>query len=319
MKRASDATNYSLVLTDTPLAAMKVRCSAADSLLRTISLSVDSTISLWALEEKGCGLIYSNEVQNPQSAKLRIDAMSLGATDSRPLVACGNNDLSIQIYGMDDLSSDPKWRRPHAHDSYINDCKFLYSNSGDLGLVTCSDDQTIRVWNINAGPSETELEFRTRSTPVSIATHREMPDHFWVAEIDGTVKLYDRNSSVPVCTLSSSSKFPFHQMDWNNQSVNLIGGVDRGKWFVWDWKMGQIASSAGTLCEATGFHWSYSHKNLFSIHSSSEVLIWDTNHLGVGCDQLQRRTRIHDSTWLSDNPCSITATGGNLIFWNINT
>ena len=137
--------------------------------------------------------------------------------------------------------------------------------------------------------------------------------------MDGTVKLYDKESPSPICTLAASSKSPFTQIDWNNQSVDTIGGVDRDKWYVWNWRAGKLQASAGTLCEASGFNWSYSHPNLFTVHSSSEVLLWDTDHLGIGCLQLQETAPIQDVTWLGDQPSCLIASGGNLIFWNINT
>jgi len=317
MKRASDTANCSLVISEYPMSSMKINCSPADSQLRTISTCVNNTISLWNLEDKGCRLVSSEIVQNPRTAAaLRVDAMSLGSFATDSLIACGNNDLSLQVYN-NRASQKLRWNSPNAHDSYINDLKFLYSSSAEFGIVSCADDQTIRVWDVNS--DSVAVEYKTRSTPVSIATHKDMPDQFWVAEIDGAVKLYDKSSSSPICSLSSASKLPFHQMDWNNQAVNMIGGTDRGKWYLWDWKAGKIFASGGTLCEATGFHWSFSQRNLFTVNSSSEALIWDTDHLGVGCSQLHQKSRIHDVTWLGDNACCVVASGGNLIFWNIVT
>ena len=90
------------------------------------------------------------------------------------------------------------------------------------------------------------------------------------------------------------------------------------KWYVWDWKAGKIFASSRTLCDATGFNWSFSHHNLFTVNSNNEVLLWDTEHLGVGCHQLETRSKVEDVTWIGDEPCCITATGGTLVFWNIN-
>jgi len=286
-------------------------------LLRTVSTCVENTISLWNIENSGCRLKTSHIVKN-NNCDVRIDAMCLGSFKEEPLIGCGNNDFSLQIYHSNhNNESSLMWDMKHAHDDYINDCKLLYSNSGEYGIVSCSDDHTIRIWDVK--DDKIQMEYRTKSTPLSIVTHKDKPDYFWVSEINGTIKLYDKSSSSPVCTLSAGSKAPFHQIDWNNMQEQYIGGVDNGKWYIWDWKMGKLLSSAGSLCNATGFNWSYSNSNLFTIRSSSEVLLWDTDHLGTGCLQLQQKSKIQDVTWLGDQSCCVIASGGSLIFWNINS
>ena len=41
-------------------------------------------------------------------------------------------------------------------------------------LSTPTDDLTVRVWNVNSDSEKLTVEFRTRTTPISIATH---PNH----------------------------------------------------------------------------------------------------------------------------------------------
>jgi len=316
-KRATQAENCSLVLSDNPSATMKVCCTATDSLVRTIATCVENNLALWKLENEGCTLTASQRVTNEAGEGLRVDALSLGSFQSAPLIACGHNDFSLQVFRQTEESDGLtlEWQQSHAHSDYVNDCAFLYSNSGQSSLVSCSEDQTIRVWDLET--SEIAMEYHTRSTPISITTHKDMPNQFWVAEEDGTIKLYDKVSSMPLCTLASPSHLPLSQISWNNQSSDLIGAVDRGKWYVWNWREGKMIASGRSMCEsgATGFQWSFSHQNLFTVYSHSEILLWDMNHLGIGCQQLQPPAQVQDVTWMGDEACTVFASGGSLTFW----
>ena len=138
-----------------------------------------------------------------------------------------------------------------------------------------------------------------------------------MAERDGTLKLYNKGASSPLCTLASPSKQPFQQISWNPNTPEQVGGADSSKWYVWDWRGGKLLESASTQCEAAGFQWSLSHPNLFAVHSRSEVLLWDMNHLSVGCQQFTQPQPIQDVAWLGDEACAVIASAGALTFWRV--
>ena len=166
---------------------------------------MENNLSLWSLENGGCRLQSSQNATNKRGEVLRLDAMGLGSFHLDPLVVCGANDRSISIHRP--LSAEePSFTRSQAHGSvrkcpvgFILHCHcststIASSSTATRGSVTlflalvrspgyCEDyrlthivdDHMIRVWDIN-NDQDVVCQYRTRSAPISISTHKDMPN-----------------------------------------------------------------------------------------------------------------------------------------------
>jgi Tol biopolymer transport system component len=152
---------------------------------------------------------------------------SLDISNNGRWLACGTARSIIQLYNTSDFS------RPAAilegHRGIVGDVAFTPDNR--YLISACTDDRTIRIWNLNNFESTilASTEARVRSIDVS-------PDgrHIVGSTNDGKLILWDRNAGNSSRVLANEPNNAFYVVSFSNSGNYIAAGDKKGNLKLWN-------------------------------------------------------------------------------------
>ncbi|XP_065669059.1 nucleoporin Nup37 [Hydra vulgaris] len=129
-----------------------------------------------------------------------------------------------------------------SHRSFINDCSFEPSKGREVASV--GDDKKCRIWDSDT--CEEIMCLPLTSAGKSVKWNINDNGKLLVGEQNGTIRLYDVFSYLPLFTLSClNASSVLTSVDWSLLDPQKIGCVAGKYWYIWDVSKGSIPESSG--------------------------------------------------------------------------
>jgi len=132
--------------------------------------------------------------------------------------ATSGTDHKLRVFSTD--SSQVNFKLLKGHGDYINGIAFE-PECGDL-VITCSDDHTARLWDINTG-SCLNIFYLT-SPGMAVGWHPAETGKLMVAQKSGIISLFNSSNYSPILSLDCCSS-PLQSVDWSLSNSLLVAAA----------------------------------------------------------------------------------------------
>jgi WD40 repeat protein len=246
-----------------------------------------------------------------------LDFAPFSLSQNKLLLATGDNKHGLHLYGEQNSSTV---HLPTLHKLAINQLTFVQQRQGSLSVLTCSDDHTCKLVDV-----ETQKTIGTWFLPsaaTSVDADRTDAALALVALDDGTMQLRDfrvnnptQNKEAfrtPLQKASNKLVGPVAQAQIHPTNLNIIGAAAGTEVFIWDRRQ-SIQPVSGNVAHHIGgcfsFQWAPTQTrtnpgNLFATTGHDQVKIWDCQQDNNGAranrclKTVQQQVKINGIAWV---------------------
>lgn len=130
-----------------------------------------------------------------------------------------------------DLANNETQRILKGHRDYVNAVAFHPSQEFGNQLLSASDDQTLSLWDIEAGKQLQTISFD--SPVMNVVWHPEELSKVMIAEKNGVIHIFNIASYKPIISLYCGTE-PLLSADWSLSNSLIIAAVVRSELTVFD-------------------------------------------------------------------------------------
>ena len=273
-----------------------------------ISVSHDETIRLWDVE--GGYLLQKLHGHNGWLWSV--------AFSSSTRFTCGNEDGTISVWDMSTSNGMPTFTCTQVltgHSARVHTTSFVSNNKAIL--ISGSDDETVRIWNMNTGRSQ------------SLTGHsngvRSCVSHDGIIIVSGsddeTVRIWDANKNQCLYTLQGYSGWVY-SVAFNSHSAPLLasGGEDKHV-RLWDATSGKrLPSLDKHTHRVRAVAFSSDNSRIASASDDQTVRIWETE-TGMCLHIIEAHlSRVLSVTWSPDgNFLASSSEDQKIYLWDTHT
>jgi len=217
-----------------------------------VSCSEDTTVRVWDTNSGHCVNCHQGHSMRVHSVIWTPSNHVLGqdpAFDGSPQIVSGSLDRSIRLW-KGETSQTMGWFEQSDHDHHHGSINQLSFFSDGSKIVSCSDDKTVKVWDVRSFQCEMILNHPDKVTSVSMSNIADSGSKLVSGCLDGKVRMWvvksGRCETAPSLILEKppgpgggSSSCSVSSVDISGDGAIIVSGSDDKTVSVWDTKTGK--------------------------------------------------------------------------------